>query len=465
MDGVSGPAPGNPPESGDWFRQIVELAPNALVLVDAAGHIALVNAETERLFGYAREDLVGQSVERLVPDHARAQHAGERAAFLAAPRARQMGAGRDLRARRSDGTEFPVEIGLRPLQTGRGAMVLASIFDVTERRRHEERFRRVAESAPSAMVMVDPAGHITLVNAQAERMFGHARDALLGQSVELLVPDRFRDHHPRERDGFLAEPRARAMGAGRDLFAKRADGSEFPVEIGLNPLDTDEGPMVLAAIVDITERKQAEELIRASLHEKEVLLQEVYHRVKNNLQVLVSLISLQERALSDPAARDALRQSANRVKAMSLVHEMLYRSERLSNLDLGRYLAALVEHLMDTYDARGSGIVVDTQIEAIEVRLEVAIPLGLVINELVTNCLKHAFKERAEGRVSLRARRDATDRIEVVLRDDGSGIAAHVDTAATGTLGLQVVRALTAQLGGEVSFNSGAHGTEVVLLV
>jgi two-component sensor histidine kinase len=144
---------------------------------------------------------------------------------------------------------------------------------------------------------------------------------------------------------------------------------------------------------------------------------------------------------------------------------MLYRSERLSNLDLGRYLAALVEHLMDTYDARGSGIVVDTQIDAIEVRLEIAIPLGLVINELVTNCLKHAFKERAEGRVSLRARRDAKDRIEVVLSDDGSGIAAHVDTAATGTLGLQVVRALTAQLGGEVSFNSGAHGTEVVLLV
>jgi two-component system, sensor histidine kinase PdtaS len=119
------------------------------------------------------------------------------------------------------------------------------------RREGEERFRRVVDSAPNAMVMVSAAGQIEMVNTQAERVFGYSRTELLGQAVEMLVPERFRPRHPTLRDAFYADPRARPMGAGRDLYALRKDGSEFPVEIGLNPIETEDGIMVLSAIVDI----------------------------------------------------------------------------------------------------------------------------------------------------------------------------------------------------------------------
>ena len=130
--------------------------------------------------------------------------------------------------------------------------------------RREGLFRQVVEAAPNAMVMIDAAGRIEMVNSQAELVFGYGVTELLGQRVEMLVPDRFRRHHQRLRAAFLADPCARPMGAGRDLYALRKDGSEFPVEIGLNPIDTEDGPMVLAAIVDISERKRLAEIPRYS---------------------------------------------------------------------------------------------------------------------------------------------------------------------------------------------------------
>jgi PAS domain S-box-containing protein len=128
----------------------------------------------------------------------------------------------------------------------------------------ELRFRLVVEAAPNAMVMINQAGAIVMVNVQAERVFGYPRDELLGQPVEMLVPQRFRGHHPGLRQAFFAEPRARPMGAGRELYGLRKNGSEFPVEIGLNPIETEEGMMVLSAIVDITERRTAEVALKES---------------------------------------------------------------------------------------------------------------------------------------------------------------------------------------------------------
>lgn len=240
------------------FRLIVESAPNALVVINQEGRITLVNKQTEKLFMFSREEMINQDVEMLIPNRYTGKHPGFRTAFFQTPEARPMGIGRDLYAKRKDQTEFPVEIGLNPMETSDGPMVLASIIDITERKKAEERFRLVVESAPNAMILANQEGKITLVNSQTEKLFGYGRNELIGKEVELLIPTRFRDHHPDFRKRFYEKPHSRPMGAGRDLFARRKDGSEFPVEIGLNPIESHDGPMVLASVIDITERRMQE---------------------------------------------------------------------------------------------------------------------------------------------------------------------------------------------------------------
>ena len=193
--------------------------------------------------------------------------------------------------------------------------VLARTTDLTTLNRalkkSEERFRQVVESTPSAMIMVDTNGRIEMVNAQAETLFGCPRTQLIGRSLDILVPERYREGHPSLRRAFFQDPQSRPMGLGRDLYAMRHDGTEFPVEIGLNPIDTDDGPKVLSMIVDISDRKQKEERINAALKEKDVLLAEIHHRVKNNLQIVHSLLDLQSSRVTDTVALEMLRESRN----------------------------------------------------------------------------------------------------------------------------------------------------------
>ena len=250
-------------KTGERFRQVVELAPNAIVMIGSTGLIEMVNAQTERVFGYSRDELLGKPVEMLVPERYRPNHPGLRTSFFANPVSRPMGAGRDLYGLRKDGSEFPVEIGLNPIATEDGTLVLSAIVDISARKRLEERFRQVVELAPNAIVMIGSTGLIEMVNAQTERVFGYSRDELLGKPVEMLVPERYRPNHPGLRTSFFANPVSRPMGAGRDLYGLRKDGSEFPVEIGLNPIDTEEGTLVLSAIVDISARKRLEDQVHA----------------------------------------------------------------------------------------------------------------------------------------------------------------------------------------------------------
>lgn len=280
------------------FHLIVESSPSAVLLVNNDGRIAYVNRQCEVLFGYTNSELIGQRVEILIPERYREGHPALRAGYGDNPTLRAMGTGRDLYALRKDGTEFQIEIGLNPLVLVDGIWVLATVVDITERKRSEERFRQVVESAPNAMLLVDRNGSITLANQQASVLFGYSQEELLHAQVEMLIPERFRPHHGALRDGFFAHAQTRYMGSGRDLVGLRKDGTEMPIEVGLNPIQTEDHLMVLASIVDVSERRAQEELrakkeaAEAAYKAKGELLAIASHDLKNPLSSIAGLAEI-----------------------------------------------------------------------------------------------------------------------------------------------------------------------------
>ena len=470
------------------FGDLLESTPDGIILAGPTGRVVIANCQAERLFGYGSGELRGKLIEVLLPDRYHAAHIGHRSGYFSQPRTRSMGAGLELFGRRKDGTEFPVEISLSPLKTEEGTLVMSAIRDISERLKAERKFRGLLESAPDAMVIVNQSGQIVLVNSQAEKLFDYQRDAMLGMPVEMLIPARFHSAHPGHRSSFFREPRPRAMGAGSQLFGQRQDGTEFPVEISLSPLETEEGLLVSGAIRDISERRHFERVLQeknveleAAAEAKDRFLANMSHELRTPLNAIIGFTGALLMHLAGPLTKDQEKQlqtvSSSAKHLLSLINDLLDLAKIESGkvelsfvpVPFAEVIAEVASVLRPLAEKKAVDFVVDVPGES-----PVAYADRRALSQIVINLANNAIKfTDSGGRVSLvlrRSLREGQALIEVSVVDTGCGIRAEdhtklfqafaqLDSSSTrhheGTgLGLHLSQKLAALLGGRITLQS-----------
>ena len=420
------------PLSADIVSEILNASPDATIISDAGGNILVANHAAESLFGYDAGELIGEPIEILVPGGQRTRHEGLRDEYHKAPRGRPMVSGLEIHGRHKDGHTFRAEVGLSPIETDDGLVVTSTIRPTRIADESEAYFRYLLESAPDAMIIIDESGKIAVVNVQSESMFGYSRNEILGQPIEMLLPDRIRERHVTHRQAFLQDPKLRPMGEGLELVAKRKDNSEFPVEISLSPVSTDGRSFVSSVIRDVTERKRMEDEIVAARNEAErankansAFLAAASHDLRQPVQALSLLNGALRRTVKDERALQMVESQQHSLTAMTnLLNSLL----DISRLDAGAVapdleefpIRRLIDRLSDEFarQAQHKGLTFSSSSTDGFVESDPNL-LAEVIQNLVSNAIRYTDK----GQVELRCvEHGGLCRVEVI--DTGIGIEA-----------------------------------------
>jgi PAS domain S-box-containing protein len=445
-------------KSEEHYRTLVETSPEAVVIVDVEGRLVFASQKAYDLFRVARDcSIAGQSITRWVAPEHQAIVRTRLAEALGGTTQPQSG---EFRLLREDRTEFWGETASAPLYDARGLVtgLLVVCRDISERkaaekalRESEERFSRLSDASFEGIVLTEK-GRIIDLNDRLAAMFQRTRSEMIGMHVASFVA-------PESMERVLEHQRS----ASEDPYehvALRSDGTRFPVEIHAKSITVNGASIRLTAIRDITWRKEAEKQLRSSLQEKEMLLKEIHHRVKNNMQVISSLLNLGTQKINDPAGKEILRASMNRIRSMALVHETLYKSENMADIDFNEYLRGMTSWLVQGSGRLGVTCMITG--DSIHLSLDTAIPCGLIVNELVSNALKHAFNGRDNGSINIVLRREHDGRVTLIVSDDGIGFPQDADIRAMTSLGMTLVFSLVDQISGTITID-GTHGASVAV--
>ena len=445
-------------ESEAHFRSVFEGMGEGLLITDLQDVISYANGRMAAMCGYEREEMLGRPAYEL---------------FLPREQWPALGGYNERRAQgqsdvyeaellRKNGDRFWALIHATPLRNAQGKVVgtIGAQIDITNRKRaeaalreSEERFRALIEQAVDAVMVHDERGQMLMANQRVCQNLGYSREELLALQVSDFEMN-FDVENVEKNWANLQNGVSMSVNG----LHKRKDGSTFPVEVHVGAVQFNGKRVMLAIARDVTRRRQHEDAVAASLREKEVLLKEIHHRVKNNLQIICSLLNMQADAINDDKMRAAFGETRNRVRSMALIHEQLYQTPDLAHIDLGEYLETLVASIKRSAIDNSSHVAFALDCQTITLDIDRAVPCGLIVNELVTNALKYAFPDGRRGTIRLQLRAE-NEEIILIVRDDGIGMKPDFDWQQSDSIGLQLVCALTEQLEGEVRLESGQGGT------
>lgn len=367
-----------------------------------------------------------------------------------------------LRTNNGEKKYFYMKLSVPPGFEKTLSRVLAMFMDITERkkaedvlRNSEERWRQLVENHPTGSI-IHSQGRILYANKMSLKLAGATHlNQIVGKDLYDFVHP---DYHDLVRDRVKYMSTTGRYGKPTEEKFLRLDGKSLDVEVTAIPLTYMGKPAWQTVFWDITERKQSEYLINESLREKEVLLKEIHHRVKNNMQIISSLLSLQSEYLADKSVEEIFNDCRNRIRSMALVHENLYKSENMARIFFDEYVRTLIKGLINSNKIDTEDINININVDKVLIDVETAIPCGLIINELITNSFKHAFLDRSKGEMGITVKL-IDNNFKIIVYDDGVGFPENLDFKNTDTLGLSIVNILVSQLNGEIQLDRN-NGTK-----
>jgi PAS domain S-box-containing protein len=442
--------------SEEKFRRLFENSLDGIYQSAPDGRLLTANPALVKMFGFDTEsEILASNARELYADPA------DRDAWAGRMELEGRVRNLEVRFKRRDGTTFVALENSRVILDKDGNVqcyegILTDIAEhikaVEELRKSEELYKTLFERANDGVFLLSPDATFIKTNKRGAEMIGYSREELVGKQLrELVAPE----ESETSKERWKALLNGQAFGPYERIFVKK-DGTRFTAEINASVIfDFSGKPVFVQGVVrDISERKAKEEALLAALQEKETFLKEVHHRVKNNLQIVSSLISLQSRRLNDPRDVQIFKENQRRIRAMALIHEKLYQSKNLDQVDFGSYLGSLAANLLQTCQKNSDDIHFAMDAPDIALDIQTAIPCGLIVNELVSNALQHAFPNGRKGEVSISLRRDGPEFV-LSVKDNGVGLPASIDLRQTESMGLQLVTTLVDQLEGRIELERG----------